>query len=269
MSVALQAEHGPADGSNLEQTLEVDVVFNQAGQTIDLGRAEGLLLGGPQPQMPLGNAEFGLLGQAAQDGDRAGVLQRLSQVVEMPRAANAVEDHPGQPEFRVKMLKAVHQRGHASGHGRGIDQQNDRQPQPFGHLGRTAGLGFAVIAVKGAHHAFHQPDVHVLHGAGKTGPVIVLAQHPAVQVVRGGSGDGRVMARIDEIGTDLEAPDPPTALMQGRQQTQRQRGLSHPAVRPGDDTGVHSRGLCPRPEPGARACIGARKNRNFYGTAPD
>ena len=85
-------------------------------------------------------ASFGLPGQAAEAVDAVQLGEGLLQIVQMAGPADPVEDHPGQGQVRVEGGEAVHQGRGAPGHGPGVHHQQDRQPQPLGHLGGGAGL---------------------------------------------------------------------------------------------------------------------------------
>ena len=129
----------------------------------------------------------------------------------MARPACFIEENAGNIQLRVEMLKTVYQRGNTPGQSRGIDHKDNRQSQPLGHFCRTAGFTLAVIAIKEAHHPFHNSDINsgimLSKAACERVGVIFSRQHPAIQVSGRNSSDRSVVPRVNKVRTNLERLD--------------------------------------------------------------
>ena len=152
----------------------------------------------------------------------------------MALAADAVKDDPGQLQVRVKRGETVRHRRRGPGHGPGIHDQDCRQAQPFGHLGRGTRFAGPVITVEQSHHPFHQGKVSPAAMPAKNLEIFGRRQHPAVQVRRLPSGRLGMMPRVDKIRPHLKRLNQQTATAKRRHQAQSHRGFAHAAVDSGD-----------------------------------
>ncbi len=81
----------------------------------------------------------------------------------MRRAVDPIDDHPGDIQARVKVLKPHDRRGDRGGHRLAIHQQDHRAAELLGHRRRTAIGGIGAIAIIQPHHALDDGDVGLLH----------------------------------------------------------------------------------------------------------
>ena len=65
-----------------------------------------------------------------------------------------------------------------------VNDQDDGQIKPLGHLGRASGLGFTIKAVEQTHHTLD--NGHVLSFDSTTEQILVRSarEHPTVEVMR-------------------------------------------------------------------------------------
>ncbi len=166
------------------------------------------------------------------------MLTGLTQHRLVPVRSDPVEDHPGDPHRRVEGRESVQQGGDAVALAAGVDHQHHRRPQESGDLGRRASRysGHLALdaAVEQAHDALDDSDV----GTGAAMPVQradqLLADEHWVEVAARPPGGQGVIARVDEIGTDLERRHRVAGLAQRTHQTRCHRGLPAARCRRGD-----------------------------------
>ena len=174
-------------------------------------------------------------GNTAQARHAHAALQRLPEVGEVSRAAHVVEDHPGKIEVRVETLESINQGGGAAGHALGVDDEDDRGPRPFGHLGRGTGVTPSVIPVIEPHDPFDQGNVSACRRPGESVHVVGAGEHPAVQVPADRAGDAGVVAGVDEVRPDLERRHATPPPAKRGHEAQRDRCLAAAAFRSGND----------------------------------
>ena len=65
-----------------------------------------------------------------------------------------------------------------------VNDQDDWQIKPLGHLGRASGLGFTIKAVEQTHHTLDNCQVLPLTGTNEETLVRFTREHPTVEVMR-------------------------------------------------------------------------------------
>ena len=161
----------------------------------------------------------------------------LAQHLLVTGGADAVENHPGDPDCRIERRKPVQQRGDALALAARVDDQDHRRAEESGDVSGRAACVFVDAPVEQAHHALHHGDV----GAGAPVPVQradqVLADQDGVEVAAGPAGGQRVVAGVDVVGTDLERRDGVAGAPQRTDQTRCDGGLSAARCGRGDHDG--------------------------------
>jgi hypothetical protein len=112
-------------------------------------------------------------------------------------------------------------------HRSGVHDEHDRRIDELGHVGRAA-LHVRADAVEKAHDALDDEELRPLarHRGGLARALV--AAEPRVEVARGPTGREAVVARIDEVGSDLGCPDAHARFCQGSHEAGCHRGLAHP-----------------------------------------
>ena len=88
-----------------------------------------------------------------------------------------------QTDARIEAAITENHGGGAARHRRGVDDQNNRQPQLFRHLRRAAFFCAAAPAVVKPHHALDDGDVFVLRVVLERATIVIFRQHPTVKIV--------------------------------------------------------------------------------------
>ncbi|SOB59390.1 protein of unknown function [Pseudodesulfovibrio profundus] len=127
-------------------------------------------------------------------------------------AADAVENDAGNGHVRVKGGISRDQCGCGSGHGAGINHEDDRQAEYLRHLGRGTCVVSPGDAIEQAHDTFHHG--HVAAGCVSIENIDIGGgiEHPSIEVVARHRGLSRttrhgVVTRINEVGAALERLD--------------------------------------------------------------
>ena len=161
---------------------------------------------------------------------------------------------PATRTSRVERAEAVHQRRRAPRHGRAVDHQHHGQVEQLGHLGGRAAVAVAAQPVEQAHDALDHRDDRRAAGPARAHPrrsavaatpaatarpntpTISVGRHqPGVQVAGGSARHHPVVRGVDVVGAHLERRHVVAAPAEGAHDAQRQAGLAHAAVGPGDD----------------------------------
>ena len=106
-----------ADGHSLEEEVEVEVLFYECCEIVDVVWRELVLLWRDESEMTLGDAEGFVTWQSAKNSDARRTGEGVLEIVEVAFAANLIEYHASDIQVRIKILEAMDQRGHAAGHG--------------------------------------------------------------------------------------------------------------------------------------------------------
>jgi hypothetical protein len=160
---------------------------------------------------------------------------RRFQIIQMPPASQVVEDHSGERNPLVKIFEPLDQRSRAARHAGRVDHQQYRQVQPFGHLGRGAGLIVAAETVEQSHDPFDYGNIAVTAMAPERLKVVSPVEHPAVQVAAGAARHPGMVPRIDEIRSDLKGCHGQSPAPQGCHQAEGDSGFPDPAMGAGYD----------------------------------
>ena len=90
----------------------------------------------------------------------------------MARIGHAVGQHTGPGHVGPVVLQAKGQRTKGSHHARGVHHRQHRQPKALRQIGRAG------LAIKQAHHAFHNDQVCLQRRGMQARAAIGLARHP-------------------------------------------------------------------------------------------
>ena len=184
-----------------------------------------------RPRWRSGSASEASRGMAPSTGmSRAAIASATSRT--MPLAADAVQHHPADPHVTLVGGEAAH-------HGRrrlrlpgDVDDQQHRQAEPRGEVGRRAGPERRRgDAVEQAHGALDDEEVGMRGVLGHQRIDQRRRHGPAVEIEARPPGGRGMKARVDIVGPDLGRLHHDAAPAERRQQRQRQRGL---AARPSE-----------------------------------
>src|SRR4030095_11994823 len=101
----------------------------------------------------------------------------------MPSSRYPVEINPHYLGLTIEEAVTEHHGGCAAGHGRGVHDQDYGQPEQLCHLRRAALFRGTAPAVIESHHSFHDGDIFVAEVLSKGLAIVVLRQHPAVEII--------------------------------------------------------------------------------------
>ena len=228
---------------DLEHGVEVDVVGDQRGEPVDGGAGLVPLLRRHEPEVTGRRLDRGVARQHAEHRHPGG-LERRPGLAQVPGRAGPVEHDPGHADRRVEGGEPVHDRGRGAGRVADVDREHDRGAGERGHVRRRAETVAAESPVEEPHDALDDGDV-----GGAVGPRGVqqqrldecLAAEHRVEVAPGAAGREGVVARVDEVGPDLEAADGVPGGAQGSHEPGGDRRLAVARAGRGDDDAGQAR----------------------------
>ena len=175
-----------------QQPVDVEGAPQQAGKIPPCLLINHRLAGGHQPQMPLGQRHAFHARHITEHRRLAVALNGAFQQLEVGVAVDAINDHAGDIEGRIKMLKAHHRGGDGGRDRFAIHQQNHRAAKLFGHRRAAAVVGVGAVAVIEAHHPFNDCDIGLLELVDKQRVEYRGGKHKAVEIAGGDAADGGV-----------------------------------------------------------------------------
>ena len=175
-----------------QQPVYVEGAPQQAGKIPPCLLIDHRLAGGHQPQMPLGQRHAFHARHIAEHWHLTVALNGAFQQLEVGVAVDAINDHAGDIEGRIKMLKAHHRGGDGGRDRFAIHQQNHRAAKLFGHRRAAAVVGVGAVAVIEAHPPFNDCDIGLLELVDKQRVEYRGGKHKAVEIAGGDAADGGV-----------------------------------------------------------------------------
>ena len=205
-------------GGNGADGLEIEPLEDQLGKPLERRWAEAVFAGRHQAQVPLGDGQRRIVRQRPEGWQAGRVADGRGRRSRVRVAADAVQDHPCQPDARLHALAAEHHRGGGRAHAEHVQHEQDWRVERASY-GRGARVLRAADAVEQAHHAFDDGDVRAAHAPLQHSQQGRFRQQPRVQVARGPpSGEG-VQRGIDVVRPRLEGRDAPPLPPQRREQS--------------------------------------------------
>ena len=206
--------------------IDIEMMLGHVGEMFEPRGEVRVLAGLHQAEMALGQRQRSIARDRAEHGNVEGG-DRLRHQPHMPLAADAVQHHPADPHVTLVGGEAAH-------HGRrrlrlpgDVDDQQHRQAEPRGEIGRRPGPERRRgDAVEQAHGALDDEKVGMRGVLGHQRIDQRRRHGPAVEIEAWPPGRRGMKARVDIVGPDLGRLHHDAAPAERRQQRQRQRGLA-------------------------------------------
>src|SRR5437762_12206219 len=102
----------------------------------------------------------------------------------MSFAAQSIENDAREFHSRIEGLKSSNESSGASRHPMRIDDKNDRQTKPYGHLRCASRPRLPIEAIEQAHHTFNHRHVLTCARLRKERFISLAPEHPAIESMR-------------------------------------------------------------------------------------
>src|ERR1017187_6595887 len=153
----------------------------------------------------------------------------------MRARTDAVADDAGHRNGGIEARETRGHRGDRTRDARGVNDENNRRPEPLRNLGARALVAVWRRRIEQTHHPFDHRDVGARGRARKSRDHRIAIHHPAVEVMRANAGGAFVIGGIEIVRAALERRDLEPARAHRTDQCDSRSSLARAAGGRGDD----------------------------------
>ena len=204
-------------GNRLQRHARADFLGSAIESCLQIGDLGGL----DQSQVSLREGHRRIARQCAEEAQvRRGPGETRREHGRVAGPTDTVGQYAEHRQFRSIGTQPQGNRTKRAGHGRGIDDQQQRQ------IEFQCQISAGGISVMQPHHAFDQQQVGLLRRLAKELAAMLPPAHPQIELLHRLSRGAREQHRIDEIRAGLEHPHPLAAASDVTRDRRGHRGLA-------------------------------------------